>query len=270
MKTSIYWAGVLSSLTMIDQVVNGQSLTRDECHPFADKRAHRPHYRMSDTQSASIRYVEDSDHPHFVVEAYFCAAHNTDTERRILEASLDFWNGQSGRFGYKIQVDGKEQIIPVYFHLNEAAGIYDGNGFFLPAGRVNSSLLTYLFVVPDKRLRKLDKLMESGRAVGFAAPNAIYISDEYVDSKTIGLHEMGHILGAKHVKNSIMDTEVSLLIPKVRKKTIRQILAKGGIPVKGLKRNRTHHQDASLQYAQVGKIVKQKQHHSQPNLAFVN
>ena len=266
MKTYKIWAGALSSIAISEHMAFTQPLMEDSSQRKVSKE--NIWNWVSHTKSSRIRFVKNQNEPYLVVEGFFCSANNTQEERQILDAALDFWNRQSGKFGYKIKFEGEEKIIPVFFQLYEASGVYAENGFFLPAGRINSNLLTYLEVVPDKRMKRLDKSLLGGHAIGFAAPNTIYISDKYADIKSVGYHEMGHVLGAKHVSHSVMDATISQVKPKVKKKTICQILARGGVPVKGLKRMAKSSRGLFKGNFKGGKIVKHKQKVSQPYLAY--
>lgn len=269
MRGKYIWAGALSSIAVCNGSLLGQPLTKGKTTFSPSKTS----YVSSDMEgkSSSIRFIDDQFNPHFKIEAYYCAAHNTPEERKLLEASLDFWNKQSGKFGYKVIKDGEEQVIPVYFELSEAPGYYSQEGFFIPSGRLNFKLLTYLEVIPDERLRKLDLKGAEAITVGYTTNQAIFVSEKYAENTTIGMHEMGHSLGACHHKHGIMDPNLLFVKPRVKKKTIRHLLRQAGIPVKG----KVKHSPSPLSlltrtYPDMGKVVKNKKELSQALLVFKN
>jgi len=189
---------------------------------------------FSASQNYTVNFVKDPIQPYFVVSAFFCTAHNTPAERRLLESALDFWNRQSGRFAYQVKTASGEKILcPVFFELTEAPGYYNASGFFMPAGQIDPFSLIYLEVLPDERMQVLNRGSEGAHAVGYTGPQAIFISEAYSDQESIGIHEMGHVLGAFHVDHSVMDPNLLFVIPKVKKKTIQHILGEAGIPLKG-------------------------------------
>ena len=173
---------------------------------------------FSASQNYAVNFVKDPIQPYFVVSAFFCTAHNTPAERRLLESALGFWNSQSGRFAYQVKTASGEKILcPVYFELTEAPGYYNTSGFFMPAGQINPFSLIYLEVLPDERMKVLDKTSEGAHAVGYTSPQGIFISEAYSDQESIGIHEMGHVLGAFHVDHSVMGPQFAICHPQGEK-----------------------------------------------------
>lgn len=267
MKGNTIWAGALSSMAIYSGSLFGQCLEHKHSifKPF--KTAHVSSVKK--VKNSTIRFIDDALAPHFRIEAYYCAAHNTPEERNLLEASIDFWNNQSGKYGYKVMKDGEEQVIPVYFELSEAPGYYSREGFFIPAGHVDYELLTYLEVIPDERLRKLDRKETESVTVGYTTDQAIFVSEKYAKNTTIGMHEMGHSLGASHHRHGIMDPNLLFVTPRVKKRTIRHLLRMAGIPVKG-KVKHTLKEKPSFPhiYPRSGKVVKNKKESNRTLLVF--
>ena len=267
MHGNTIWAGTLSSMAICSGSLFGQCLEHNHSifKPF--KTTHVS--PIQESKNSSIRFIDDALNPHFRIEAYYCAAHNTPEERNLLDASIEFWNSQSGKYGYKVLKDGEEQIIPVYFELSEAPGYYSREGFFIPAGHVDYKFLTYLEVIPDERLRRLDKKETDAITVGYTTDQAIFVSEKYAENTTIGMHEMGHSLGATHHRHGIMDPNLLFVKPRVKKKTIRHLLRMAGIPVKGKVKHASKKPPIfSDMYPATGKVVKNKEEANRTLLVF--
>jgi len=183
----------------------------------------------------SINLERVGENPAIVIRAYICSISMDETERYLLRAAIEFWNDQSGKYAYQIKSDDDTTRLPVYFRLMEAPGIYSKSGMFIPSGNISHQLITYLQVVPDEKMQMLDHPESHGHTVGYTTTHHIYISDKYVDKPIISIHEVGHKIGATHTSQSIMARDVQSLKKKVKKKTIRDILRYGGLPVKGKK-----------------------------------
>ena len=250
--------GALSSMALYQGSLLGQALVLNQ----ERNKALKPQKAVKPVKvnNSHIRYIKDTVQPYFVIQAYYCAAHNTAEERKLMEASIAFWNKQSGKYGYKVSKGEDSETLPVYFELSEAPGYYSEEGFFIPAGRIHPNLLTYVEVIPDERLQKLYQKNPNEVSVGFTTHQAIYVSDKYADKVSIGMHEMGHSLGATHCRHGIMDPNLLFVKPQVKKKTIRNILEEAGIPVKGSKISHAHkvHKQRNLKWRK-GKVVKNKQ-----------
>ena len=250
--------GTLSSMALYPGSLMGQALVLNQ----ERNKALKPQKAVKPVKvnNSHIRYIKDTVQPYFVIQAYYCAAHNTAEERKLMEASIAFWNKQSGKYGYKVSKGEDSEVLPVYFELSEAPGYYSGEGFFVPAGRIHPNLLTYVEVIPDEKLQALYQKNPNEVSVGFTTHHAIYVSDKYADKMSIGMHEMGHSLGASHCRHGIMDPDLLFVKPRVKKGTIRNILKEAGIPVKGAKvsqaKRAIRRHNLSLGK---GKVVKNKQ-----------
>lgn len=164
-----------------------------------------------------------------LIRAYLYAARNHPQERQQLDAALHFWNSQSERFAYRVGKKGKEKYYPIVFDLMEAPGYYNENGFFLPEPDVSEGLLIPIEIVPDKAMKKLQKLMDNESPIVGYASDKIYISANYSDLMEIGLHETGHKLGAGHSEEGVMAHAVDLIHMSVHKQNIREILRVAGL-----------------------------------------
>lgn len=163
------------------------------------------------------------------LRSWFFAARNTPAERQQLEAILQFWHRQNGRFVYRLG-RGKQAVdYDIVFDLREAEGAYEADGIFIPVAGINLSLLNQIEVVPDHHMPKLRQPSPAQTLVGYAPNNFIYISDQVADQPWVGVHEAGHRLGAGHVNHGIMQQQGDFLKRKVSRRTIRQMLACGYI-----------------------------------------
>ncbi|MEM9722015.1 MAG: hypothetical protein AAGA10_22300 [Bacteroidota bacterium] len=162
-----------------------------------------------------------------IVKKYFCAAHNTEEEKTLLREALTFWNGQSEKFAFRFTNEaGAVVTLPISFELALAPGTYTEWDFFLPHPDVPTQNLVYLEVIPDERLRRLDRSRShtATHAIGYAYQGTVAISQDFAHMKEVAIHEIGHILGAQHARASIMDSHIHCYTSHIKRKTIHQII----------------------------------------------
>jgi len=207
-----------------------------------------------------------------IIKAYIYAANPSKAANRLVDAAIEFWNAQSGKFAYKFKIGNREITLPVFFQLVEAPGMYNEGGLFIPSNDISYRLTTFIQILPHEQIRLLDSEPHT-HTVGYTTSQGIYISEKYAHNDQIGIHEVGHKIGARHSGQSIMASEVHALKMKVKKRTLKDILSRGGLPVKGRSRRKpfvssftdTFFADDPKIPSIKGKIIKNKEplHHHQ-------
>lgn len=176
-------------------------------------------------------YFAEVDHEALTIsfEANFYPGHGLPDEQKQIEEAVRFWNSQSHRFVYRL-LDGRESLeYLIVFRLREIEGAFDENGFFRPAEAHDARHLIPLSLVAQADLDRLQSHQTAHQIVGYAPPHHIYISHAYKHETLIGMHEVGHQLGAGHTYWDIMNHSLEGAVPKVSKTTIYDLLASIGI-----------------------------------------
>lgn len=195
-----------------------------------------------------------------VIEAYLYAAHDTEEEQRQLHAAIAFWNQSTGKFALRVGSKKTPTLYPIHFHLREAPGYYNENQFFIPSVPQAISLE----VLPADVMARLQKLGAHQEVAGYA-PEDIYISAKYAEYLSIGIHETGHTLGARHDERSVMAKAFDLIKLKVKKRNIRDILHYAGVLAakdaaherkEGFRTQINHHGTIPEGFFKQGKVVR--------------
>ncbi len=232
MNTNLYKNVFFSSLyTLLSQQGYGEDINELIKKVILNPENDSIHFPIN-PKGSSINLERVGDHFAIIIRAYICSARMDKNERQLLWAAIEFWNSQGGKYAYQIKTEDGKTRLPVYFQLMEAPGMYNKSGMFIPSGDISHHMVTYLQIVPDEKMQMLDHPGSNGHTVGYTTAHHIYISDKFADLPIISIHEVGHKIGASHTGQSIMAKEVHSLKTKVKKKTIRDILRKGGLPLK--------------------------------------
>lgn len=168
-----------------------------------------------------------------IIRAWFFAARQDPDAQRQLQAILQYWDQQNGRFVYQLKRDKQRVRYQVVFDLREAPGTYGEAGFFLPASTVPIELLNQVEVVPREKFDQLDWPRRKQRVVGYAPNNFIYIVGDQAQETWIGIHEAGHRLGLGHHSLSMMAPELSPQHSRLPRQAIRELLATADIIGRG-------------------------------------
>lgn len=146
-----------------------------------------------------------------------------------LQAAINYWNSQSGKFVLEVKQGKKKVKYPVHFDLREASGIYNEQGFFVSQGQTLSTGIVFLEVVSREAMNKLSRSGKKAKVAGYWQAPFIYLSEDMANDPLLGIHELGHVLGAKHQEKGIMQRELSMLKPKLSRKSVKQILQFSGL-----------------------------------------
>ena len=200
--------------------------------PFWMHLAGQPESTLASQPTVEITVIHDDSAPRIVLRSWFYAAQNSPEERRQMQAAIRFWNDQSGRFGYRLGRGRQAKVYRLHFQLAEAAGHYDENNFFIPVANTNLHSLNQVQVVADQALARVPASSPQRVVAGYAPQNFVYIAASHSDNLMVGIHEIGHRLGAGHAAG-VMHCALDHPTSHVARQTIREILATAGIIGKG-------------------------------------
>ncbi len=179
---------------------------------------------ISDVNAYEVIIHHEKDTPTIVIEAQFYAVKNHPLAKDIIQTSVAFWNSQT--FWYNFEA-GKAPY-KVCFNLREAKGQYV-NSFFFPSDYMNCGEAIPVEIVPDTVMNKYFSSKE-GRVLGYSPRNRVFIRESYASNLNVGLHEIGHRLGAIHHHHGrIMNAEFNRVHPEVTVETIKGILRAIGV-----------------------------------------
>ncbi len=192
------------------------------------QRGGEPESTLLARPSVAITVVHDENPPRIIIRSWFYAAQNSPKELRQMRTAIQFWNDQSGRFAYRLGQGRAARDYGVHFELAEAPGYYNEANFFIPLASTNLRTLNQVQVIADQALARIPASHPEGQIAGYSPENFVYIAASHSDNLMVGIHEIGHRLGAGHAPG-VMHCTLEHPTSYVATQTIREILATVGM-----------------------------------------
>lgn len=181
------------------------------------------------SETRAYQVIIDHYQQTITIQASFYPAHGQAAEWRQVQAGVAFWNNASGTFHYISRKSADSWQYEIRFNLIGLYGYWDENDFFLPASGYDHRYLTSVALVAPEQLARISASHPAYQVIGYAPNHHIYISEAYADEYAIGMHEMGHRIGAGHTNRGIMSHALGSLTNRISKETVKSLLVTAGI-----------------------------------------